>query len=211
MTEHQTIGELVYGHIGPGESGYANRDADLSLIGLTTPILPFKIPDFDSFIAEARETIKEGEPPEFARYPLPEIALDVQQSLRLHVERYIEPEQPRADRLYVLEFQGARQYTMFGHSTNLTKRVQRHCQDATPHGYALLNAWASPGVASAGDMERVALDWGDTLHHHMHYRERYYDMPFEKGLTIVRAVFEEEMRRAREGTAQPDASVPVLS
>jgi hypothetical protein len=78
---------------------------------------------------------------------------------------------------------------MFGHSTNLVARVRQHKLAATPHGFALIDGWASPGVRDAYPLEQMALDIGMYVHGRP-YRERFYDMPFNKGLSICRAIFE---------------------
>lgn len=80
---------------------------------------------------------------------------------------------------------------MLGHTTNLWDRVTEHQRAATPHGFAMLNGWASPWIDNdkAQPLERVALNIGG-MPHHQHYRERFFDIPFEIGLKIVRLVFE---------------------
>jgi hypothetical protein len=104
-----------------------------------------------------------------------------------------------ADRLYVLEFQGPLQYVMFGHTTNLLTRVTEHQRAAAPHGFALVNGWASPWAGNAQPLEQAALTYGGLLHR-QHYRERFYKMSFEMGVKIVRLVFEKESDwRSRSG------------
>jgi hypothetical protein len=96
-----------------------------------------------------------------------------------------------SDRLYVLEFQGYEsQYVIFGHTTNLMKRLSSHRLAAAPHGFALLQGWVSPGMADARLAEQQVLMVASMLHGSGHFHERFYDMPYDKGLSIARAVFE---------------------
>jgi hypothetical protein len=95
------------------------------------------------------------------------------------------------DRLYVLEFQGYRQYLLFGHSRDILRRANEHQLAAAPHGFALLNGWASPGINNAQPLESSALRLcGIFTGTADHYRERFYGMPFERGVAIARAVFD---------------------
>jgi len=118
--------------------------------------------------------------------------------VRNKLEQYVEPEHRRADRLYVLEFQGPWNYVMYGHSTNLMGRVTEHQRAAAPHGFALVNGWASPWVVNAQPLEQAALSYAGWLYG-QHFRERFYGMSFEFGLKIMRIVFEKspDWRRSR--------------
>jgi hypothetical protein len=124
-------------------------------------------------------------------HPLPDEIRQIEFAVRYHLEQYLALGQAGGDRLYVLEFQGYRQYLLFGHSRDILRRANEHQLAAAPHGFALLNGWASPGTDNAQPIESIALRLGgsfsDTGYHH---RERFYDMPFERGVAIARAVFD---------------------
>ncbi|MBB6566644.1 hypothetical protein HPO96_20870 [Kribbella sandramycini] len=108
------------------------------------------------------------------------------------------------DHLYVLEFQGVRQqYVMFGRTRSFWRRLMVHRQAANPHGFVLLDGWVSPGVRDAYSLEQIALGVGGLLHGQRHYRERFYDMPFELGLSIGRSVFEIERSHGPRRPRQP--------
>lgn len=93
------------------------------------------------------------------------------------------------DRIYVLEFQGPRQLVMFGRTTKLATRLRTHRSNAETFGYALLNGWASPGLADASLTEITCLAFGRKLHGGGPVRERFFDMPFEQALRIARVAF----------------------
>jgi len=158
-------------------------------VELTTPIHSlFSLPGEAKLIDEARKMLRAGTIPEL-REPLPGKSNLIQLVLRDRLALYIESDHPNSDRLYVLEFQGPRQYLMFGHTTNLLNRITEHQRAATPHGFAMLNGWASPWIANAQPLEQAALFIGELIHGQP-YRERFYEMPFEWGLRIVRTVYE---------------------
>jgi hypothetical protein len=166
-------------------------DAELLNLRLGAPVFPLPThPEWSQLVEQAREALRAGVVGEDG-YPLPAFIRRLDRMVFYHLERYLEPDHSENDRVYVLEFQGPRQYVMFGHSKNLISRVNDHRLAAHPHGFALLNAWASPGVASAYRLEQVALRMAtDAFHDHDLLSERFYAMPFEKGLAIARAVFE---------------------
>lgn len=187
--------ELV---LGPLTEGQTIQMSDIKLtdilarfdtVELTSPVHP-PLPDGNSELIElARKELQVGEVSEYRSDPLPQLPRLMQEIIRDGLKRYVEPKNSSSDRLYALEFQGSRQYVMFGHTKNLIGRVTEHQRAATPHGYAMLNGWASPWVDDARALEQVALFVGGLIHH-QHYRERFYDMSFEIGLKIVRLVFE---------------------
>lgn len=205
--------------LGPLVEGRALNPANplecFDAVDLTTPVHPlFPSPDEshasdpagqEQLIGETRELLRAGVLPEFRGDPLPGHGNLLQLVIRDQMARYIEPSHPQADRLYVLEFQGPRQYVMFGHSTKLLGRVTEHQRAATPHGFAMLNGWASPWVLNAQPLEQVALFIGGMIHH-QHYRERFYEMPFEWGLKLARTVFEMNTDwRSRRNQQSPGA------
>lgn len=96
-----------------------------------------------------------------------------------------------AGRLYVLEFQDPYQYVLLGHTRNVSKRTSCHILDAGRHGYGLLNAPGSPPVLPhARKQERVALALAEGLHGAQRVGERFYEMPFDTALTVVRVATE---------------------
>ncbi|MER5972268.1 hypothetical protein ABT112_21430 [Streptomyces sp. NPDC002055] len=101
-----------------------------------------------------------------------------------------EPTSRTAGRLYVLEFQGPHQYVLLGHTKDVSERVRCHIREAGRHGYGLLNAWASPVLPHAQEQEQMALHLAEDLHDARHVGERFYEMPFDTGLTVVRAAAE---------------------
>src|SRR5690348_5859797 len=87
---------------------------------------------------------------------------------------------------------------MFGHTTNVSMRLRAHINAAEPHGYALLNGWVSPPLRPhAKDAEAVLLRLGSIVERVVHYRERFYDMPYERGLSLARCVFDDFAARGR--------------
>jgi len=160
----------------------------LNTVDLTTPVYPFAAGELE-FIADVREGLRVAPEPDSSQGPLTLEAHMVEWLIRRRLELYVEPDHQRAGRLYVLEFQGPWQYVMFGHSTNLLRRVTDHQLAAAPHGFALVNGWASPWVDNAQQLETQTLLYGGLLHH-WHYRERFFKMSFEMGLKITRLVFE---------------------
>jgi hypothetical protein len=193
MTEFNMI-ELIVGPLVEGQSvdlsdiEMADVLARLDAVDLTTPVHP--LPDKEmKLIERVREELRTVTPERDSRGPLSLNGRMVEWIIRRHLELYIEPDYPRADRLYVLEFQGPWQYVMFGHSTNLLERVTEHQRAASAHGFALVNGWASPWAENAQPLESNALFYASLLHHG-HYRERFFDMPFEFGVKIMRLIFE---------------------
>ncbi|MFG2463372.1 hypothetical protein ACGFWE_40855 [Streptomyces sp. NPDC048523] len=210
MTEAQNVMEVLYGPRLPGYCGSLELDVDFRRVRLTTPVLPPIHPDVPEIVEMARAELRSGTLPDYPQAPLPEAGHLVQECVQQQLAGYVEADRPRAARIYVLEFQGARQYCMFGRTTNLINRVVEHCRAAEPHGYGLLAGWASPGVDDAQPLEHVVLNVGDMVHGQPHYRERFYDMPFETGLNIARTVFELNSDwRTRTGVPpSPAGSVP---
>jgi hypothetical protein len=198
------IMELIVGPLAEGESiefgdiEMADVLARFDAVDLTTPVHPLPVKDV-GVIEYVRGELRAATSERDSRGPLPRSARVAEWIIRRQLERYIEPDHPRADRLYVLEFQGPWQYVMFGHSTNLLERVTEHQRAASAHGFALVNGWASPWVENAQPLEANALFYAGLLHHG-HYRERFFDMSFEFGLKIVRLIFEAMSDwRARSG------------
>ncbi len=186
--------ELIVGPLAEGQSvdlsdiKMADVLARFDTVDLTTPVHP--LPSKDVKVIEyVREEFRTATPERGGRGPLTINAIAVEWIIRRQLELYIEPDRPRADRLYVLEFQGPWQYVMFGHTTNLLGRVTEHQRAASAHGFALVNGWASPWVENAQRLEYNALFYAGLLHH-QHYRERFFDMPFGFGVKIVRLIFE---------------------
>lgn len=160
-------------------------------VDLTTPIVAPVSPHVPHLVEKARADLRAGAGSELGDHPLPDNARLVEDAVLMQLAKYGESHPDAPERLYVLEFQGyRRQYVMFGRTTNLTKRLTAHQLAATPHGFALLQGWVSPGVANAHNLEQSMLMVGSMLHGTQHFRERFYDMSFEKGLSIARAVFE---------------------
>ncbi|MGH2777278.1 MAG: hypothetical protein ACRDJB_01365 [Actinomycetota bacterium] len=191
MTHTRKILDVLFGHLDKGETASLPVDIDLDdALELSTPVLPPADPSFSRLIEEARRALQAEPLSDVGAHPLSDEVRALEHLVVLRLAQYLESGSPGGDRLYVLEFQGARQYLMFGHSTNVLVRVSDHQRAATPHGFALLNGWASPVVANAQPVEQAVLTIGGMMHRHLHFRERFYDMPFEKGLSIARAVFE---------------------
>jgi len=164
-----------------------NVDLD-AVLELTSPILPPVHPDLPEMVGQVRQWLRESDK---SRYPLSNRADAVADGVRLRIERYTKLVGSGDDHLYVLEFQGRdHQYLMFGRSRRLARRLRTHDQEAARHGFALLDGWASPPVADARPLERLCLEIGDWMHWHSSRSERYYGMPFSKGLSIARAVYE---------------------
>ncbi|MEU0947527.1 hypothetical protein ABZ379_33235 [Streptomyces canus] len=210
MTEAQSVMDVLFGPREPGYRGSLELDVDFRRVRLTTPVLPPVHPHVPDLVEMARAELRAGALPEYPQSPLPEASHLVQDCVQQQLAGYVEADRPRAARIYVLEFQGARQYCMFGRTTNLINRLVEHCKAAEPHGYGLLAGWASPGVDDAQPLEHVVLNIGGMVHRMPHYRERFYDMPFETGLNIARMVFELNSDwRTRTGvTPGPADSVP---
>jgi len=181
----------------------ADIRARFDTVDLTTPVHPLPAKEVE-WIEYVREEIRTATPEGGNRGPLTENAEMVEWVIRRQLELYIEPDHLRADRLYVLEFQGPGpwQYVMLGRTANLLRRVTEHQRAASPHGFALVNGWASPRAEKAVSMETNALRYAGFLYGH-HYRERFYHMPFEFGVQIVRIVFEAMSDwRSRSGLRQ---------
>lgn len=192
-----TIFETIFRALGiePGQDGAElclPVDVELdALVDLTTPVVPPVHPEFPLLVDQARRRICADEADELDGHPLPDSARVVQSGALMQLGRYPEPNPRRPDRLYVLEFQGhRRQYVMFGHTTNLSRRLANHVLAANPHGFALFQGWASPGLAEAQPLEQLVLEVASWCHGSRHFHERFYDMPFDKALSIGRASFE---------------------
>lgn len=167
-------------------------DVDLNAaVELTTPVAAPIMPGVSDLVERARVHLNEGTGRDDGRVPLPAPARMAEAAVLMQLATYGEPQAGLPDRLYVLEFQGRQcQYVMFGHTKSLTKRLATHRLAAAPNGFALLQGWVSPGVANAHPLEQQVLMAASTLHGLEHFHERFYGMSFEKGLSIVRAVFE---------------------
>ena len=113
-------------------------------------------------IAHVRQQLQAAQEPYFFQ-DRRNYFLAVEWMIKSHLEQYIEPDHLNADRLYVPEFQGPWQYVMFGHTTNLMNRVIQHQRAASPHGYVLLNGWASPWVSNAQPLEQETLFYGGMI------------------------------------------------
>lgn len=122
----------------------------------------------------------------------PPFSYEIQRAETAVVQQLDQYDDPSSDdHLYVLEFQGVgQQYVMYGRTRSWWRRLSSHRQAAAPHGFALLNGWLSPGVSDAYPLEQIALGAAGLLHGQAHFRERFYNLPFEHGLCIGRAVFE---------------------
>jgi hypothetical protein len=193
MTE-ENIFELIFGPL-PEDQWISLADIEfadilkrLDTVELSTPVYPLAPRDL-GIIKRVRKDLQAAAKPDSSRGPLSFEATMAESIIRQQLERYLEPDHQRADRIYVLEFQGPWQYVMYGHTTNLLARVAEHQRAAAPHGFALVNGWASPWTANAHMLEQTALFYAGLLHH-QHYRERFFEMPFEFGLKIARLVFE---------------------
>lgn len=202
--------EVLYGPWDPDYRGSLELDVDFGRVRLTTPVLPPVDPHVPAIVELARAELRAGTLPDYPQAPLTETSELAQECVQQQLAGYVEADRPRAARIYVLEFQGARQYCMFGRTTNLINRVVDHCRAAEPHGYGLVAGWASPGVDDAQALERVVLSVGGRVHRRPHYRERFYDMPFETGLNIARMVFElnSDWRTRTGGAPGPADPVP---
>lgn len=191
MSREVIIMNVVLGWPGPGKTVSLPVDVDFdAALELTTPVLPPFSRDWPDVIEVVRDELRRSADPGDSTYPLNEDASLVGSIVRTHLLGWIEPSTTGTDRLYALEFQGPQQYVMFGRSSNLSRRVLEHQRAATPHGYAMLNAWASPGVPDARKLEEVCLTIGSFLHGRTHRFERFYGMEFKQALSIARAVFE---------------------
>jgi hypothetical protein len=175
-----------------GEGGTIDRfpiSVDLdSVLELTSPVLPPAHPDLPQIADQVHHTLRHSKKD---TYPLSHQAEALADGVRLRLEQYAQLPGPGHDHLYVLEFQGRdHQYVMFGRSRQLKRRLRTHDREAALHGFVLLDGWASPPVADARPLERLCLTVGDWMHQHSNRSERYYGMPFSKGLSIARAVYE---------------------
>ncbi|NEA21610.1 hypothetical protein [Actinomadura bangladeshensis] len=148
----------------------------------------------EELIAQARKELVHGPWPENA--PLPPTADSVSRTTYLCLCDYRADADGPRDQLYALEFQGPRtQYIKFGHSKRLCRRIKLHRDVAKAHGFALLNGWASPGVADARLMEQSLLRYARSFEHqHVVAAERFYGMCFGIARDLTRAVFTEETR-----------------
>ncbi|MFV2172328.1 hypothetical protein ACFHW2_11900 [Actinomadura sp. LOL_016] len=142
-------------------------------------------------IAAARKALTEG--PWCEDGALPSEVVGISAWVRVDLGAYKELREDRQDQLYVLEFQGPHvQYIKFGHTKNLSGRVKTHSDLAEAHGFALLNGWASPGLADARPAEKELLAYA---RHFKHLRvvaqERFYGMRYETARDLARAVYSE--------------------
>ena len=186
------LGDFIFDHGVPDADGWVHGHVDIDLdaeLELTTPVLP-PFRHQGAHLRRLRPLLRDGVPFDWDGQTLPPLAFNVQSQVHYLLRSYLQYELSGTDRVYVLEFQGRSQYCKFGHSKNLLARVAEHMTEATSYGYVLLNAWASPGVADARELEQVALGLGHDLVGAQPYRERFYDMPYKKALSIARTVFE---------------------
>ena len=79
---------------------------------------------------------------------------------------------------------------MFGRTKDPHGRVTEHIRAAEVHGWALVDAWVSPGVTSAQRLEQIVLTTVSFFHGGLHHRERFYGLDYQLGLKIARVVFE---------------------
>ncbi|MFI5695408.1 hypothetical protein ACIA58_26380 [Kribbella sp. NPDC051586] len=175
-----------------------------SALRLTSPVLPPLYPDLPRDVEDARE-ILQNNAVDLDRFEpaMPEEIHLLQLNVREGLYRYLAHTWRGDDRLYVLEFQGPWQYVMFGHTKDLARRVTKHMNDATRHGFALLNAWASPPFADARAAERSVLLFARQMHRFSRH-ESFPQLPYPKALSIARAVFELQ-------SGWPDEAVPATS
>ena len=198
MTE-ASIMQLI---VGPVEEGQTIDMADLELseilerldmVELTSPLQ--SLPDRDQQMVEhARRQLQSSKEPYFFQREgslggLHGLASAVEWRVREHLKQYIEPDHSRKDRLYILAFQGPWNYIMLGHTTDLLNRVTQHQRAASPHGYVLLNGWASPWLENAQPLEQETLFYAGMLFGGR-LGERFFGMPFEMGTKLARLVFE---------------------
>jgi hypothetical protein len=207
VDEPRSLGELFFGKQRPGGKLKIPVKVDFARVELTTPVLPPPHPGLPRLVKRARVLLREGVLPKDWQVPLPDAARIVHSMMRDHLTSYVDVRHQRADRLYVLEFQGPNQYVMFGRTTNLPERVAEHCRAAEPHGYALLNGWASPWVVSAKTLETAVLRFGGWTGSGYHHRERFYGMPYKTGLNLARAAFE-LLTDWRSRTSEPVPCLP---
>ncbi|WP_433754707.1 hypothetical protein [Nocardia sp. CA-135398] len=185
-----TMGELLFdADVSPIP---LHDPARLDLVTCTTPLIPGPLPQamIDEIRAEMRAL---GPVIPVPYHPLSDRLRLATRVIRDGLERYVETDAVRADRLYVLDFQGPGewQYIMFGHTTRGMERINEHIRAAEPHGWVLLDGWISPGTERAQELEQVALTAAEGFHGCMLGRsERFYGMDFQLGLKIARTVFE---------------------
>ncbi len=188
----RTLWDVLYRRSG----NYVTRISGRALLALKfdAPVLPAVLPDFSRRVEAARAALQAGVDGERG-HPLPLWIRKLETIVLYQLEQYLEFGLPDGDRLYVLEFQGSRQYVMVGHTRNLLHRVNQHKLNAELHGFALLNAWASLGMANAQPLERQVLDITGDFNGDFHYRESFYGMSFQKVVAIARAVVDVEFER----------------
>ncbi|WP_157979528.1 hypothetical protein [Kribbella monticola] len=156
---------------------------------LTSPVLEPVDPDHERLVAAARRALINGSAGGGASPPFTDEIRRAEQAVVRQLDRY--DHLGYEDQLYVLEFQGMhQQYVMYGRTRSWWRRLLSHRQAAAPHGFALLNGWLSPKVSDAYPLEQIALAVAGALHGQEHFRERFYNMRFEDGLSVARAVFE---------------------
>jgi len=154
--------ELIFGPLPEGQSidladiEFGDILKRIDAVELTSPVYPLAPRDL-ARIKVIRKDLQAATKPDSCHDPLSLGAHAMGWIIRQQLERYLEPDHQRADRIYVLEFQGPWQYVMYGHTTNLMARVTEHQRAAAPHGFARANGWASPGVANARMLEQTAL------------------------------------------------------
>lgn len=180
--------------------GQVDLDSDVEL---TSPVLPPLYPELPGDVEAAREILRTNTIGMDRFDPAMPDDIDLLQlNVRDGLYRYLAQSWQGDDRLYVLEFQGRWQYVMFGHTKHLAVRVTKHMNDATRHGFALLNAWASPPFADARAAERSVLNFVHQMHR-FSLHESFAGLPFPKALGIARAVFELHTNWSHEAVPLP--------
>ncbi|MGA5868458.1 hypothetical protein [Streptomyces cinereoruber] len=88
-------------------------------------------------------------------------------------------------RLYVLEFRGPGQYVKLGSvDQNHRRRVLQHQRIARVHGYALVDAWFSPHVPNAPELES-ALKKFLRITHTQHDGEYFLGLDFDRAAAVA--------------------------
>jgi len=149
--------ELMFdGRTSLGEEDFPRPHSLLDRVSLSTPLYPHPHP---GAVEIARHQLLLPPDDLSSGTPLPPIASALQGLVVSTLLRYVEADTSPTDRLYILEFQGQRQYLKFGHTRNLAKRLRAHINSAAPHGYALLQGWISPAFDDAHSLEKVVIDY----------------------------------------------------
>ncbi|MFC4610583.1 hypothetical protein ACFO9E_22710 [Streptomyces maoxianensis] len=180
---------LTAAHDGAGTAGPVELPADLDFESLDRlcPLLPALLPlDVipSDVVADIRSSLRQGLTP-----PLPEKVSSFSSVNAYALLPYI-TESDTGGQLYVLEFQGCFQYVMYGQTTDVRKRVATHRREAERHGFGLVNGWVSPPLENPRMQEKFALDLAGYHHGAPHDGERFYEMPYDKALTIARVAAE---------------------